>query len=447
MPENVTPLESINYPRVFPWVHLFRAFWIAIDVRKLLLAAAGLLVMSTGTLLLDRLPFAPHVAVAPLNAPGSPWWRAAGNDQPGADFVFADPPRAWKVSEIWQQLLRTWQLKWQPLNAVLEPAARLFTPHATWAHIAYETTRLLWALAVWAFFGGAIGRMAAVEFARDQRVSARHAVIFAASNFFGYLSAPLLPLAGVSILWGICAAGGTATYIPLIGPALVGLFWGIGLLLGFLITIVLIGVAIGWPIMFATINVEGTDGFDGLSRGYNYVFERPWQLLWYATVALVHGTIMLAFVSLMVQLMAFFAASTVAWGVGDATAGRVTAGAAQPLATPPLPTATASAAPRPDGGSPAADPAPGIDTVLISIWMRALAVFVNGFIASYFWTTTTIIYFLLRRSVDANDLDEVFFEEEEQPDDLLPLVGTAAEVPAPPAAHEPPEPPQAGPSM
>jgi hypothetical protein len=59
-------------------------------------------------------------------------------------------------------------------------------------------------------------------------------------------------------------------------------------------------------------------------------------------------------------------------------------------------------------------------------WMCMLATFVMGFVYSYFWTVATIIYFTLRRSVDANDLDEVFMEDEGDADDLLPLVGAAA---------------------
>ena len=38
----------------------------------------------------------------------------------------------------------------------------------------------------------------------------------------------------------------------------------------------------------------------------------------------------------------------------------------------------------------------------------------------------TLIYFLLRHDVDGNSFDEVFLEEEQEPDDLLPLVGLAA---------------------
>jgi hypothetical protein len=62
--------------------------------------------------------------------------------------------------------------------------------------------------------------------------------------------------------------------------------------------------------------------------------------------------------------------------------------------------------------------------------MSLLASLVVGFVYSFFWSSATIAYFVLRHSVDANDFDEVYVEEVEERDELLPLVGTAAMVEA-----------------
>ncbi len=70
-------------------------------------------------------------------------------------------------------------------------------------------------------------------------------------------------------------------------------------------------------------------------------------------------------------------------------------------------------------------------------WMCALGVLVVGFIYTFFWSSATITYFLLRHSVDANDFDEVYIEDFEDKDELLPLVGTAG-------MGEAGKPPQAG---
>src|SRR4029079_18006813 len=83
--------------------------------------------------------------------------------------------------------------------------------------------------------------------------------------------------------------------------------------------ILLIGALIGWPLMWSTVSVEGTDAFDALSRSYAYTYHRPWRLLWYALFAL-----FLAVVSMFVVKL--FASSAIAlgnwsidWGLDDAT--------------------------------------------------------------------------------------------------------------------------------
>jgi hypothetical protein len=69
---------------------------------------------------------------------------------------------------------------------------------------------------------------------------------------------------------------------------------------------------------------------------------------------------------------------------------------------------------------------PGLGSHLVAGWLSALSLLLVGFVFSYFWTASTIIYFLLRKSDDATELDEVYRPEEEERDDLLPLVGVAA---------------------
>jgi hypothetical protein len=89
--------------------------------------------------------------------------------------------------------------------------------------------------------------------------------------------------------------------------------------------------------------------------------------------------------------------------------------------------------------------ATSIGLQIASGWMCALSVLVVGFVYTFFWSSATITYFLLRRSVDGNDFDEVYVEDSEDKDELLPLVGTAgmgeaavSPPPAPAVAAEPP---------
>ena len=152
--------------------------------------------------------------------------------------------------------------------------------------------------------------------------------------------------------------------------------------------LILIGAATGWPLMFATISVEGSDALDGLSRSYGYVYAKPWYYGWLLGIAVVYGQIAIIFVAFVASLSRYLAVWAVSWGMG-----------------------------RTDMA----------DNPLTAFWINVVGVFVVSFVFSYFWSATTMIYYLLRRSIDANDFSEVHLEEEPV-DELHPL-----EMPHPPS--------------
>jgi hypothetical protein len=416
MAENPVPIYNIQYRRLCPWLHLTRAFWIAADVRKLILAAAGLMLISAGSFVFDQLPFGSpksNEEAAARELEKWPWQESLGYDlRHGLDgpsqlrSALRDPPITLVgISSNWQVVLL-------PFRKFVEPAAVFFRGDATPAQLADAVTRSLWNLVVWSIIAGAISRMAAVQFARDQQIGIRRALVFSSSRFFGYLSAPLMPLLGVAIVWALCVIGGWIGRIPGgVGEALLGMLWGLELLFGFLMAVVLIGVAAGWPLMFATISVEGSDGFDGLSRAYNYVFERPLYVLWLAIVTMLYGSLMIFFVWLMAQMLTQLAVWGVAWGMGFEGVRGLVAGSPGLVSTFDI----ASGAGAATWGAQIARG-----------WMCALAVIVVGFVHTFFWSSATIAYFVLRHSVDANDFDEVYLDDAEERDELLPLIGTAA---------------------
>lgn len=426
MTETPFRFEAIPWRRLMPWLHLTRAFWIAVDLRKLLLATVGLLLTSAGSLVFDQLPFGRVVLEqTPDRVPEAdrwPWqwsleFSVPPHDDRGPGYVLSEfrgvldhpGPTVFKA-------LSNWQIVLHPLRAMSEPAARLFRGYSQWAEVADAATRLLWALIVWSIFGGAIGRIAAVQFARDQQVGLRGALAFSLQRFFGYLSAPLLPLAGVGCLWALCVVGGWLGRIPGgIGETILGALWGLELVFGLMMAVVLIGVAAGWPLMFATIGVEGTDGFDGLSRMYNYVFERPLYYIWQIALVLVYGSASIFFVWLMAQFLVHLAVWGVSWGQGYEPTAQLLAG------SPSLVVGGMRGF-----GDGRLLPEATLGAQLARGWMCILATLVMGFVYSYFWTAATIVYFTLRRSVDANDFDEVYVEDEQEDDELLPLVGAAA---------------------
>ncbi len=259
----------------------------------------------------------------------------------------------------------------------------------------------LWALMVWAFFGGCIARVAAVRLAAGERVGWVPMLRHAGTKWRAYVAAPLFPLATVLLL---ALPVGLAGFLLLRldwTVLLAGILWPLLLLAGLLMAVFLLGLSFGWPLMWATIASEGTDSFDALSRSYNYTFQRPLRYLFYAIVAAVLG--ILGWI-----LVVNFAGAVIALTYGAAAWG---AGAVR---------VDAIAAASPQWG------ALGVGAVLIRFWVGCVKLLAVGFLTSYFWTASTAIYLLLRRDVDATEMDEVYLDEEGQQTYGLPPIKTDA---------------------
>ena len=70
MADDRAETHEINFRQWLPWTQIFRGFWIALDHKKLLLAAAGILVMAIGWYFLAAFPslarFLPNRVLAAL---------------------------------------------------------------------------------------------------------------------------------------------------------------------------------------------------------------------------------------------------------------------------------------------------------------------------------------------------------------------------------------------
>ncbi|VAX37866.1 hypothetical protein MNBD_PLANCTO02-2608 [hydrothermal vent metagenome] len=399
----------IHYRKLFPWLNIFRALRIAADPRKLLLATFAYLLLAGGNYLIEQLPFAPaknsplqktetlnkesQVKEQPVNFPSSSYW---GKFQPSVCYFLTGS-----------------RSPFNPLLTVIKPVSRLFQKRATITDVTFSVTQIFWALTIWAIFGGAICRMTALRFARDERISMKRALQFSSRRFLSYFSAPLLPLSGVVCMWLLLFIAGWIGNIPAVGSVVVGVFYGLAFLIALGIGLILLGVTCGWSLMQATISVEDSDAFDGFSRSFSYVFSKPWHFIWYLLVALLFGGIAVEVVSFVASIVINIAAQGLSTGMNEE---RLTAllGESQfllkqnPLDWNPL-----------HAGLPMA-------TWFAVAWHYLAGLMVFCFRDSYFWVATTIIYFLLRRAEDATDFDEIHIPAGETPDEFLPLVGVAA---------------------
>jgi hypothetical protein len=188
--------------------------------------------------------------------------------------------------------------------------------------------------------------------------------------------------------------------------------------------LILIAAVAGWPLMYATIGAEASDGFDAFSRSYSYVFTRPWHYLWFAVVALVYGGLVTTFISVVASLVVYLSAAGVASGMGASQAAAMLFGSPDSVGGPGF----VSSSPSSNVGA---------GPYIAGAWLQVVGLLVAGFAASFFWTSSTVIYLLLRQVDDATDFREVYPPVAEDKDELRPFVGVAAS--DQPVIERPPE--------
>jgi hypothetical protein len=349
----------------------------------------------------------------------------------------------------------------EPLVKFLRPVVYLLDPAGGVLNRIYLILIILWTLATWALFGGAITRMAAVQVARtNEKIGMTEALRFAKARVQGYFSAPLLPLVFLAILTVfLWLYGLVGTFTWFFGDIVVyGLFAPIMFLIGLIMAVVLVGL-VGWPLMYSTISTEGSDSFDAISRSYSYVYQAPWHYLWYSAVALVYGAVLVFFVGLMGSLMVYMGK----WGISQVPGQQM---------FDREPTYLFVYAPPSFGWRDLLlENSPGVVTVpvahsdgtigfryqaapnydmrwnnylgawLVTLWLGILFLMVVGFGFSYFWSASTIIYLLMRRKIDDTELDEIHLEEEDLEEPYPAAAGTAAAPPGPVGKPEPAAPP------
>lgn len=511
------------------WLNIFRSFQVALDPRKLLVAALGILVMSLGWWLLsvifmsgysrqpilgdyDRKELTNRGFKPPQEKPTDaeidayyaaeqqrqydralarykvldelagehgklrtlPWNEYRGkNPYLFASDLSSTPSATWG-DQIGSYLSSQIPVLTEPLQKLLLPVFKLTDPNASTYTRIYLILCLAWSIVTWAFFGGVITRLAAVQFNGKERTTLKQAVKFVTSRYVSYVLSPAVPLAVVAVIVLLMAVYGLVALIPIVGDiVLYGLLFPLIILGGVAIAIILLGL-VGYPLMYCTISVEGSDTFDAISRSYNYVFQSPWYYLWCWFVALLYG----AAVSFVVILI-----GCVMIGLGKGAVSIPASAVAEsrrpdflfvyapeslgwkelllrgtPLAVEYHRKPTDEEQTRYDrelqlAGKPTERLPSGYQYTrpaeaeaymkemtwanyagagLVWFWMTLVFLLMIGFTYSFFWTAATMIYLLMRKKVDEVEIDEVYIEE-------VPPTPPATTAPAvPPATTTPP---------
>lgn len=299
-------------------------------------------------------------------------------------------------------------MQWRPDNA------------DTWSGwlkmIAYRAGYLLtlivfavFSLLILALTGASIARLSALELAGIDRPPLKDVFLFALTRLWTFIKAPVMPFVIVLVIGVVIALLAMVGAIPWLGPIIIGVLFFLTLAVCFVLMLLLLGVLGGFNLLYPTIAVEGADSFDAMSRSFAYVYSRPWRLLFYTVTALIYGVITFLFVSFAVYLILLLAHTFVGWGMGLFGAHYGTYSGAPALDTLwPAPQFLRLVQPI---NWYAMSWAEFTGALFLHFWLFLLITGIGAYVISYYFSSHTIIYLLLRRSVDGQNLRDVYMEE------------------------------------
>ncbi len=383
-------VREIAWREILPWLVIFRTFRLARSLSLLFLATFGVLLTPVGWRLGEALFVSDQ-----LVEQDAPFARLLEQNRQWPFQRSAIPvPNDGRLPRSVQEIVVTKPNTLEPIYLrFVDPLARLLDAPLTLTQAAYWAFGLLWMLAVWAFFGGAITRVAVVQLGREERLGLGDAVRHAGVRLGAYCGAPLFPMAGVVLVaLPICGLGLLARWDG--GLLAAGIVWIPALLGGLVIAVLLLGLLFGWPLMWGTISAEERgDVFEAFSRSYSYAFQRPLHYLFYAVLATVYGALAWLLVYHFAESIIRFAEWAAALGAGSERWADIV----QLRGDPSL-----------GGGLTRYG---GLLMDLGSGFVRSIAA---GFGYSLFWCLAAAVYLLLRRDVDQTEFDEVFVANESQ---------------------------------
>ncbi|UCC98920.1 MAG: hypothetical protein JSW66_03340 [Phycisphaerales bacterium] len=262
-------------------------------------------------------------------------------------------------------------------------------------------------LAVMSIAGGAICRIAALQFARAEKPGLTEAVQFSTKRFTSFFTAPLAAMAIIAFIGLFIFLLGLVGNIPRVGELIVGIGTPLALVAGFLTAVILIGTAVGFNLMFPAVAHDGSDCFDAISRSLSYVYARPWQMIFYTAIAAVYGSVCYLFVRVFGFLTLWLTRWFLQIGLWTDSAGSEV-------------NKLTAIWPKPEFGRllGSSDAMPGNSTEWIAAFLVRLFVLVVvglvvSFIISFYFSANSIIYSLMRSKVDNTAREDIYMPYDE----------------------------------
>ena len=296
-------------------------------------------------------------------------------------------------------------------------------------HFVYCIIFFIIKLAVISIAGGAICRIAALQFARGEKPGLTEALRYSIKRFTSFFTAPLAPV-GIIIFIGLFIfLLGLAGNIPRVGELIVGLGMPMALFAGSLLAVIVIGAVAGFNLMFPAVAYDGSDCFDAISRSFSYVYAKPWRMIIYTAIAAVYGSICYMFVRVFGFLTLWITHWVLRFGLwtknGNQEANKLMA-----------------IWPKPDfrilfdsKQQLATNWTESVAVFLVYIFVLIIVGLIVSFIISFYYSANTIIYSLMRKMVDNTAFEDIYMQFDEA--EVEPTANNLLPKEEPPSESEP----------
>lgn len=296
-----------------------------------------------------------------------------------------------------------------------------------WFTLAYGVI----ALVILTLAGGVICRMATPQVCSGQATSLPKAARAVRAHWPWYLLTPLMPALLILLLGGVLILAGLVFFNAAVLDVIGSLLYGLLLLLGFVIALVTLLLIFALFLMTPALSVERADGFDAISRSFNYVLFKPWQFAGYLMSSAVYAVVVFIVISAL-------------WGLTNAaTEHFVGLGAISEVDAGKFGDLTRHEAMLREAYTAETDASVSFDiaATLVRLWQDLLYAIVAAVMFSVVCCLQTRVYVLMRSAADGTPLDE-YAEDDEQdpwssPEDMVDPEAQAIAAAGPTAAARP----------
>jgi hypothetical protein len=269
-------------------------------------------------------------------------------------------------------------------------------------HTVYCIIFFIILLAVFSVSGGAVCRIAALQFSRGEKPGLTESLRYGIKRFASFFTTPLAPVGIFAFIGLFIFILGLAGNIPRAGELIVGLGTPLILFAGVLLAVIVIGAVGGLNLMFPAVAYDGSDCFDAISRSFSYVYAKPWRMIVYTAIAAVYGSICYTFVRIFAFLSLWIAHGLLRLGLW------VEAGGNQVNKLEAI-------WPKPDFRyllgltNPVTNNwTESVAAFLVYIFLLVVVGLVVSFIISFYFSANTIIYSLMRKAVDNTAFEDIY---------------------------------------